>query len=65
MAMGVACESARGVCCSASSSSRRLRGRRYDVAINLISVDSTTPALVTALSGAALKIGFENLGAPV
>ncbi len=42
-----------------------LRRRRYDVAINLISVDSTTPALATALSGADLKIGFENLGAPV
>lgn len=42
-----------------------LRRRRYDIAINLISVDSTTPALATALSGATMKIGFANLGAPV
>lgn len=43
---------------------RRLRRRRYDLAIDLVFADSITAALFTAGSGARIKIGFENSAAP-
>jgi heptosyltransferase-3 len=39
---------------------RTIRGRRYDVAINLLANDSASGSLLMALSGARVRIGFRG-----
>ncbi|GAB1718048.1 MAG: glycosyl transferase family 9 [Nitrobacter sp.] len=39
---------------------RKLRAERYDLAIDMLPSDSVTAAIATAVSGAAMKIGFED-----
>jgi ADP-heptose:LPS heptosyltransferase len=39
---------------------RKLRTERYDLAIDMLPSDSVTAAIATAVSGAAMKIGFED-----
>lgn len=39
---------------------RKLRAERYDLAIDMLPSDSVTAAVTTAVSGATMKIGFED-----
>ncbi|MBY0383413.1 MAG: glycosyltransferase family 9 protein [Xanthobacteraceae bacterium] len=41
------------------------RKRRYDVAIDMLTGDSMTAAIYTALSGARIKIGFDDTSMPI